>query len=145
MLTRLSSAFCRRYSLSASAAEKRFLPSHEWIEVEGIVATVGISEHAAAALEDIVFVDLPDVGRAVEAGEACAELESVKAVSQIYAPVAGQVSEVNDDAAADTTLISEHAEADGWLFKMSVGADVSLDSLLDRVAYDAHVEAEKDH
>lgn len=99
--------------------ETRFTKDHEWVRLDGGVATVGITDHAQAALGDIVFVELPEPGREVAAGEACAVVESVKAASDIYAPLAGRVSEVNPALADDPALVNRAAAGNGWFFGWS--------------------------
>jgi glycine cleavage system H protein len=115
---------------------KRFTKDHEWVEEEGELLVVGITDHAQDLLGDITFVELPAVGRQVAAGEPFAVVESVKAASDVYAPVAGEVVEVN--AALDGTpeLVNTAAEAGGWFAKIRPAGPAALADLMDRAAYD---------
>ncbi|MFC7066466.1 glycine cleavage system protein GcvH [Brucella rhizosphaerae] len=116
-----------------------FTEDHEWISVEAGVATVGITIHAQEQLGDLVFVDLPEVGRTVSKGEGIVVVESVKAASDVYAPVDGEVVEVNDAVASDPALINQAAEAAGWLFKLKLSDEGQLSGLLDKAGYEALV------
>ncbi|MFF9477294.1 glycine cleavage system protein GcvH [Streptomyces sp. NPDC014733] len=101
----------------------RYSKEHEWLsDAEGGVSTVGITEHAANALGDVVFVDLPKVGDTITAGETCGELESTKSVSDLYAPVNGEITEVNEGVSDDPSLVNTAPFEDGWLFKVKVTA-----------------------
>jgi glycine cleavage system H protein len=121
-------------------ATVKFTKEHEWIRVDGGIATVGITAHAAEQLGDVVFVETPEVGRKVTAGEACAVVESVKAASDIYAPVAGEVVEVNADLAGHPAGVNEAPEGAGWFFKLQLADPKQLDALMDRAAYDQFVK-----
>ena len=115
----------------------RYSKEHEWLTAaEDGVSTVGITEHAANALGDVVFVDLPAVGSTVTAGETCGELESTKSVSDLYSPVSGEVTEINEDVVADPSLVNSAPFEGGWLFKVRV-TDEPAD-LLTADEYDAH-------
>jgi len=120
-------------------ADLKYAKSHEWVRVEGDVATVGISDHAQHELTDIVFVELPESGRTVAAGEACAVVESVKTASDIYAPVAGEVIAVNVALANDPGLVNREPYAGGWFFKLRLGAGTNLSGLLDAKAYASQI------
>ena len=113
-----------------------FTEDHEWISVEGGVATVGITIHAQEQLGDLVFVDLPEVGRTVSKGEGIVVVESVKAASDVYAPVDGEVVEVNEAVSSDPALINQAAEGEGWLFKLKLSDEGQLSGLLDKAGYD---------
>ena len=113
----------------------RFLKTHEWAYKEGENAVVGISNHAQEEISDIVFVDLPKVGRVVNAGENCCVVESVKSASEIYAPVSGEIVAVNDALAADPALVNREPHAGGWLFKIKMTKPAEYDALLDWAAY----------
>lgn len=113
-----------------------FTEDHEWISVEGGVATVGITIHAQEQLGDLVFVDLPEVGRTVSKGEGIVVVELVKAASDVYAPVDGEVVEVNDAVSSDPALINQAAEGEGWLFKLKLSDEGQLSGLLDKAGYD---------
>ncbi len=118
-----------------------YTKDHEWIRVDGDVATVGITKHATEQLGDVVFVEVPEVGRNVTAGEACAVVESVKAASDVFAPVAGQVTEGNADIAATPAAVNEDPEGSGWFFKLKLADKAQLAGLMDRAAYDKLVAA----
>lgn len=120
----------------------RYSKDHEWISLEGKIATIGITEHAQEALGDVVFVELPDVGREVDAGEACAVVESVKAASDVYAPVAGTVTEVNQGIVDDPAKVNADATGDAWFFKMEVSGPDVLSDLMTEEEYTAFVESE---
>ncbi|HEU4379543.1 MAG TPA: glycine cleavage system protein GcvH [Hyphomicrobiaceae bacterium] len=121
-------------------AIERFSKDHEWVRVEGDIATVGITDHAQGQLGDVVFVEVPEVGRKAAAGEAVAVVESVKAASDVFAPVSGEVVEANADLAANFALVNEDAEGKAWFFKIKLANAAELDKLMDRAAYDAFVK-----
>jgi len=112
-----------------------FTGEHEWIRVEGDVATIGISDHAQQALGDIVFAEVPEQGRSVNKGDEAAVVESVKAASDVYAPIAGEVIEGNPALADDPALINRDPEGEGWFFKMTLADASELDGLMDETAY----------
>ena len=112
-----------------------FTKEHEWIRLEGDTATVGISNHAQEALGDIVFAEVPEVGRRVSKGEEAAVVESVKAASDVYAPVSGEVIEGNSALADDPALINSDPEGQGWFFKLKLDDASELDGLMDENAY----------
>lgn len=114
-----------------------FTDEHEWISVEGGTATVGITDFAQAQLGDIVFVELPAVGSNVEKGGDAAVVESVKAASDVYAPVTGTVSEVNSALEEDPALVNTAPETDGWFFKLTLADPAQLEGLMDAAAYKA--------
>ncbi|MET7295566.1 glycine cleavage system protein GcvH [Streptomyces griseoloalbus] len=115
----------------------RYSKEHEWLSAaEDGVSAVGITEHAANALGDVVFVQLPEVGDSVTAGETCGELESTKSVSDLYSPVSGEITEVNEDVVNDPSLVNSAPYEGGWLFKVRV-TDEPAD-LLSAAEYDAH-------
>ena len=119
--------------------EIRYAKSHEWIRIEGDTATVGITPYAAEQLGDVVYVELPDVGRALTKGKEAAVVESVKAASEIYAPVSGTVTASNDGLTEKPALVNEDAAEAGWFFKMTVADAAELGDLLDQAAYDKMV------
>lgn len=123
----------------SSPTDLVFAASHEWLRLDGSIATVGISNHAQEELTDVVFVELPEVGRTVDAGDPTAVVESVKAASDIYAPVAGEVIEVNPEVESDPSLVNTDPYGKGWIFKLRVKDPASAASLMDPQAYDAHV------
>ena len=116
-----------------------YTQDHEWIDVAGGEATVGITDYAQGQLGDVVFVDLPDAGRAVTKGGEAAVVESVKAASDVYAPVSGTVTASNPALADDPSLVNSAPEADGWFFKLTLSDASELDGLMDKAAYDAFV------
>lgn len=118
----------------------KFTNDHEWISIDGEIATVGITNYAQEQLGDVVFVETPDVGADLDQGGDSGVIESVKAASEIYAPISGTVTEVNEALADDPALINTAAEGDGWMYKMSVSDAGQLDELMDKAAYDAFVE-----
>ncbi|MBX6744715.1 MAG: glycine cleavage system protein GcvH [Acetobacteraceae bacterium] len=123
-------------------SETRYTKDHEWVRLEGDIAIVGITDHAQNALGDVVFVELPEVGREVAAGEACAVVESVKAASDVYAPISGRVSEVNDALAEDPGLINREPTGGGWFFKIEPKDKAEIAGLMDEAAYHAFVESQ---
>lgn len=120
-------------------SDLRYCPSHEWLRLEGDTATVGISDHAQQELTDVVFVELPAVGRTVDGGDPTAVVESVKAASDIYAPVSGEVIEVNPEVEADPSLVNTDPYGKGWIFKLRVKNPGDSSSLMDAEAYQAHI------
>ena len=112
-----------------------FTKEHEWIRVEGDIATVGISDHAQGALGDIVFAEVPEAGRKLAKGQEAAVVESVKAASDVYAPVSGTVTEANPGIANDPSLINRDPEGDGWFFKLKLDDAGELEDLMDEAAY----------
>ena len=112
-----------------------FTKDHEWIRVEGDTATVGISNHAQEALGDIVFAEVPDAGRRLAKGQEAAVVESVKAASDVYAPVSGEVIEGNQAVADDPALINSDPEGEGWFFKLKLDNPGELEGLMDEGAY----------
>jgi glycine cleavage system H protein len=117
----------------------KYTEEHEWISVDGDVATVGITNHAQEQLGDVVFVDLPAVGKAVSKGGPAAVVESVKAASDVYAPVTGEVVEVNADLSGDPALVNSQAEDKAWFMKIKLANKSELDGMMDKKAYDAFV------
>ena len=112
-----------------------FTEDHEWLRVEGNVATVGITTYAQEQLGDLVFVDLPATGKTVAKGGASVVVESVKAASDVYAPVDGSITEVNTALSSDPAIVNGSPEADGWLWKMTLSNPSQLDGLMDEAAY----------
>jgi glycine cleavage system H protein len=117
----------------------KYTKDHEWIRIDGDTATVGITDYAQAQLGDVVFVDLPAICKAVKAGSDAAVVESVKAASDVYAPVSGSISAVNSALSDDPALVNSAAETDGWFFQMTLSDTSELDGLMDRAAYDDYV------
>ena len=112
-----------------------FTREHEWIRVEGDTATVGISDHAQEALGDIVFAEVPEVGKQLTKGQEAAVVESVKAASDVYAPVSGEVIEGNSAVTDDPAVVNQDAEGDGWFFKLTLSDPSELEGLMDEGAY----------
>ncbi|HZJ26783.1 MAG TPA: glycine cleavage system protein GcvH [Acidimicrobiia bacterium] len=118
----------------------RYSAEHEWVRVDGSRATIGITDYAQDALGDVVFVELPDVGAALEPATACAEVESTKSVSDIYAPVAGTVVEVNGELETAPERLNEDPYGGGWLFSIEMTDPAELGALMDAAAYRAMVD-----
>ena len=117
-----------------------FTDEHEWVDVEGDTATVGITDYAQEQLGDIVFVELPDVGTELSQGDDAAVVESVKAASDVYAAVSGEVVEVNEALEDEPGLVNSSAEEDGWFFRITLSDKEELDDLMDEKAYKAFVD-----
>jgi len=113
----------------------RFTRDHEWVRLDGNVATVGISDHAQQALGDIVFAEVPEAGRELAKGQEAAVVESVKAASDVYSPVSGTVIEGNQAVADDPALVNRDPEGEGWFFKLELKDGAELDGLMDEAAY----------
>ena len=120
----------------------KYAKTHEWIHVEGDIATVGISDFAVQHLTDLVYIELPEIGRTLSAGEGFGEVESVKAVSDLYAPVSGEIIEVNGALADELAALSEDPFGRGWMIKLKINDASETESLLDRAAYEAQCAAE---
>ncbi|MFM9939491.1 MAG: glycine cleavage system protein GcvH [Hyphomicrobiaceae bacterium] len=119
---------------------EKFSKDHEWVRVDGDTATIGITKHATEQLGDVVFVEVPEVGRKVAAGEPCAVVESVKAASDVYAPVSGEVIAANAAIAKSPGAVNEDPEGQGWFFKIKLTNAGELAGLMDRAAYDTFVK-----
>jgi glycine cleavage system H protein len=115
---------------------KRFTKSHEWIELEGRHGTVGITHYAQTELGDIVYAELPEVGKSVQAGEQVCTLESTKAASDVYTPVSGKITSVNEEAAKNPVLINEASESKGWLFRIELSDPKEINVLLSKTDYE---------
>jgi glycine cleavage system H protein len=116
-----------------------FTEDHEWVDVDGDIGTVGITDYAQGQLGDIVFVEVPEEGKQLARGDEAAVVESVKAASDVYAPVSGTVAEGNGDLADTPGLVNDDAEGDGWMFKITLSNASELDGLMDEAAYEAFV------
>lgn len=123
-------------------SDTRYTKEHEWVRLEGDAATLGISEHAQEQLGDVVFVDLPEVGRKVSQGAPYAVVESVKAASDVYAPVSGEVMEVNQALEGDPGLVNRSAEGEGWFCKLRVSDSSEVAALMDAAAYQTYVASQ---
>jgi len=117
----------------------KYTKDHEWVKLDGDTATVGITAYAAEQLGDVVFVELPDVGKSFGQGDEMAVVESVKAASEVYAPVSGEVVGVNSDLEGEPQKVNESADADGWFVKLKLSDKSQLDGLMDEAAYTAHI------
>jgi glycine cleavage system H protein len=117
----------------------RFTKDHEWVEVDGDTATIGITAYAAEQLGDVVFVEVPEVGKAVKAGDALAVVESVKAASDVYAPISGEVVAANGELADAPETVNAVPEAGGWFAKVKIADPAEVDALMDRAAYETYL------
>jgi glycine cleavage system H protein len=115
-----------------------YTEDHEWLDINGDVVTVGITDYAQSQLGDVVFVELPKVGRALKKAEAAAVVESVKAASDVYAPISGEVVEINEALAAEPALVNSDADSKAWFFKLKIADKSELEGLMDADAYKAH-------
>src|SRR5437773_9357513 len=137
--------FCALLSLTiktpmtAVPADLKYAKTHEWVRVNGDTAVVGITDHAQHELTDLVFVELPAVGRHLKAGEACAVVESVKTASDIYSPVGGQIVEVNKAVADNPALVNSEPYGGGWFYKIRLSNPAELNNLLSPAAYTAQI------
>ena len=120
----------------------RFTKTHEWVRIAGTTATVGITDYAVEHLGDLVFVDLPAKGKKLSKGATLAEVESVKAVAEVYSPVSGEVAEANAGLASDQSPLAKDPFASGWLVKVKVPAGTKLDDLMDAAAYQKQLDSE---
>jgi glycine cleavage system H protein len=123
----------------------RYTKDHEWIRVDGNEATIGITDFAQNQLGDIVFVELPDIGRKIEKGKEAGVVESVKAASEVYAPASGEVIAVNTGLADDPARVNADAMGDGWFYKLKLSDAKELDALMDEAAYQAFTAAQEKH
>ena len=128
--------------MSTYPDDRLYARSHEWVRVEGDVGTVGISDHAQKELGEIVFVDLPDVGEIFDAGQEFGTIESVKAVSELFLPMAGEVLELNKNLVDEPNAVNEDPHGDGWLVKVKVSTDGERHGLLSAAEYEKFVEEE---
>ena len=120
----------------------RFTKDHEWVELSGDIATIGISAHAAEQLGDVVFVEVPEVGKAVKAGDAFAVVESVKAASDVYAPISGEVVDANSVLGDAPETVNADPENGGWFAKVKVSNPAEFEALMDRAAYEAFLDSQ---
>ncbi len=121
-------------------SDKRYTKDHEWVVLDGDIATVGITDHAQEQLGDLVHIELPERDRTVVEAEACAVVESVKAASDVYAPLAGKVVEINETIVEDPSIVNSDAEGEGWFFRLELDDPDSFEELLDQDAYDEYLE-----
>ena len=122
-----------------------YTSDHEWLQIDGDVATVGITDYAQTQLGDVVFVELPKVGRVLKKAEAAAVVESVKAASDVYAPITGEIIEINDALVADPSLVNSDPGKAAWFFKIKIADKGDLAGLMDEIAYKAHTEIGRAH
>ena len=115
-----------------------YTTDHEWLRIEGDIATIGVTDYAQSQLGDVVFVELPKVGRSLKKAEAVAVVESVKAASDVYAPISGEVTETNEALSADPALVNSDAAGKAWFFKMKIADRRELEGLMDEAAYTKH-------
>jgi glycine cleavage system H protein len=125
--------------MSNVPSDLKYTKSHEWVRVSGDTAVVGITDHAQHELTDIVFVELPDVGKKVKSGDACAVVESVKTASDIYSPVSGEILETNRLVVDDPALVNSDPHADGWFYKIKLSNPAELNALLSPEQYKAQI------
>jgi glycine cleavage system H protein len=126
--------------MSNVPADLKYAKSHEWVRVAGNSAVIGITDHAQHELTDVVFVELPGIGKPVKAGDACAVVESVKTASDIYSPVSGEIVEVNKAVVDNPALVNTVPYGDGWFFKIKLANTAELDGLLSPVQYSAMIK-----
>lgn len=119
---------------------KKYSKTHEWVEVDGKIATLGISNHAQEELGDIVFVELPEIGKEVKKGDVLCSVESVKAASDVYAPVSGKVVEVNTELDSSPELVNQDAEGKGWIVKIEINDESELNDLMSEEEYKKFIE-----
>ena len=117
-------------------ADKKYSKKHEWVELDGDIATIGITKHASEQLGDIVFTEVPDAGKAFEAGGEAAVVESVKAASDVYSPISGEVTENNQAIVSDPSLVNQDPEGNGWFFKVKVTNADQINELMTKDEYD---------
>lgn len=122
----------------------KFTEEHEWVNVDGDVAAVGVTDYAQKELGDVVYVELPAVGETIEKGDACSNIESVKAVSDIYSPLSGEVVEVNETLEDAPETINKDPYGDGWIFKLKMDDAGQLDALMDHAKYEEYLKSLKD-
>ena len=124
-------------------SDVKYTKEHEWISVDGDVATIGITQHAAEQLGDLVFVELPAIGKTVAPGDEAAVVESVKAASEVYAPLSGEVVEVNSVLEGEPGKVNKAPEGEGWFLKLKLSSPSELDEMMDEAAYKAFVEEQE--
>ena len=122
-------------------SDTRYTKDHEWVRLDGEIVTVGITDHAQHQLGELVFVELPALEREVAAGEACAVVESVKAASDVYSPLAGRIAEINETIVEDPEIVNNDAEGEGWFFRLEIDDAAAFEELMDQEAYDEFVES----
>jgi glycine cleavage system H protein len=118
----------------------KYSEDHEWISIEGDIGTVGITDHAQEQLGELVYIEVTEVGTTLDQGDEACVVESVKAASEVYAPCSGEIVEVNEDLADAPTTVNEHAEGDGWMFKIKIADMSELDDYMDAAGYKAYLK-----
>ena len=126
--------------MASKSADKRYTKDHEWLVLDGDIATVGITDHAQEQLGDLVHVELPDLERQVAVAEACAVVVSVKAASAVYAPLAGKIVEINETIIEDPSIVNSDAEGEGWFFRLELDDPEAFEALMDQDSYDEYLE-----
>jgi glycine cleavage system H protein len=126
--------------MPAKNTDTRYTKDHEWVRLDGDIVTVGITDHAQEQLGELVFIELPELEREVASGEACAVVESVKAASDVYAPLTGKVAEINETIVEDPGIVNNDAEGEGWFFRMEIDDTEAFEALMDQDAYDEYLE-----
>ncbi len=126
--------------MDRKSANKRFTKEHEWVVLDGDIATVGITDHAQEQLGDLVHIELPELEREVAEGETCAVVESVKAASDIFAPLSGKIVEINETIVEDPSIVNSDAEGEGWFFRLELDDPATFEQLLDQDGYDEYLE-----
>jgi glycine cleavage system H protein len=126
--------------MANKSADKRYTKDHEWVVLDGDIATIGITDHAQEQLGDLVHIELPELERQVAEAEACAVVESVKAASDVYAPLAGKIVEINETITEDPSIVNSDAEGEGWFFRLELDDPESFETLMDQDAYDEYLE-----
>ena len=126
--------------MASKPADKRYTKDHEWVLMDGDIVTVGITDHAQEQLGDLVHVELPELERAVAEGETCAVVESVKAASDVFAPLAGKIVEINETVTEDPSIVNSDAEGEGWFFRLELDDTDAFEALMDQDAYDEYLE-----
>ena len=129
------------YNITQRSFATKYASSHEYIKVDGGVGTVGITDFAAKALGDVVYVDLPSVGDSFDKGDSFGSVESVKAASDVYLPVSGEIVEINEELPDDTSMVNSSPEDKAWFVKIKINDEGELDDLLDETAYKAHCDS----
>jgi len=127
--------------MAAKSTDKRYTKEHEWVTLDGDIATVGITDHAQEQLGDLVHIELPELEREVAEGETVAVVESVKAASDIFAPLPGKVVEVNETITEDPSIVNSDAEGEGWFFRIELDDPEAFEALMDQDAYDEYLES----
>ena len=126
--------------MTSKAADKRYTKDHEWVVLDGDIVTVGITDHAQGQLGDLVHIELPELDRTVAEGETVAVVESVKAASDVFSPLAGKVVEINETITEDPSIVNSDAEGEGWFFRLELDDPEAFETLLDQDAYDEFLE-----